>query len=293
MTSLDADASRIAGDRVSGASAIFEAALRLLETALSQAAPALPLAQTLVRGQPAMAPVWMAAIEAVAASDEPGRFTRFAARARRSPAALTRMALEMLGSDDPVHLVTLSYSGSVVRAITALAAATPVRVSCAEGRPATEGRRFAGDVAAAGVPVTCYGDAAIGGALGSATVVVLGADALTPSAFFNKVGTRMLAADAAHRGVPLYVLATREKFVADIVADRLSIPEESADEIWPQPPAGVEVRNHYFEATPLDLVSAVITDFGAIGAADVPEVCRATLDDPARRAFGQLLQATR
>jgi translation initiation factor 2B subunit (eIF-2B alpha/beta/delta family) len=33
------------------------------------------------------------------------------------------------------------------------------------------------------------------------------------------------------------------------------------------------VRNRYFERTPLDLVGAVISDIGVLGAALVPDAC--------------------
>ena len=88
--------------------------------------------------------------------------------------------------------------------------------------------------------------------------------------------------------MPCFVLATRDKFVAGAIADQLQIRNEPAEEIWPQPPAGVMVRNPYFEAIPHDLVSAVITDAGLMGAADVPDVCAATLDPAARRALQRL-----
>jgi translation initiation factor 2B subunit (eIF-2B alpha/beta/delta family) len=40
----------------------------------------------------------------------------------------------------------------------------------------------------------------------------------------------------------------------------------------------VSVRNRYFERTPLDLVTAVISDLGVLGAALVPDACP-TSDD--------------
>jgi translation initiation factor 2B subunit (eIF-2B alpha/beta/delta family) len=104
-------------------------------------------------------------------------------------------------------------------------------------------------------------------------MVVVGADAVSPDWFLNKSGTRMLATAAAQQGVPLYVCATRDKFVSRAIAGRLSIRDESPSEIWPAPPAGVTVRNRYFEPTPVDLVSAVISDIGVLGAALVPDAC--------------------
>jgi translation initiation factor 2B subunit (eIF-2B alpha/beta/delta family) len=290
VSSLAERVRRIANDRTSGASAVFEAALAVLEQALDHQAEVLPLARTLVGAHPTMAPIWAVSIEALAARAEPERFPRFARRARRAPAALTRVAVDALASngDAPLHAVTLSYSGAVARALVALRARGPLRVSCAEGRPGLEGRRLAGDLVTAGIPVTLYSDAAIGVALETATCVVVGADAVAPELFFNKVGTQPLAAAATLRGVPVYVLATRDKFVDQSVLERIRVHEATADEIWPEPPAGVEVRNPYFEPTPLDLVGAVVTDAGVIGTADVPGVCASTLDLPARQALAVL-----
>jgi ribose 1,5-bisphosphate isomerase len=291
---LDERVRRIAGDRTSGASAIFESALEVLETAFEQRLDVVPIARALVRAQPSMAPVWRAAVEALAALENPDRFTRFAMRARRAPAALTRVAVEALAGSDPsrdaaaLHIATLSWSGAVAQTLKTLAARGPVRVSCADGRPALEGRRLATDLAAAGIPVTLYGDAAIGDAVATASAVVIGADAITPDRFFNKVGTGMLAAAALLRGVPVYVLGTREKFVDQALADGLLVRDAAADEIWAEPPAGVTVRNPYFEPIPLDLVSSVITDAGVIGPDDVPAVCASTLDEPARTALALL-----
>jgi translation initiation factor 2B subunit (eIF-2B alpha/beta/delta family) len=75
----------------------------------------------------------------------------------------------------------------------------------------------------------------------------------------------MLAAAAAQQGVPLYVVATRDKFVSHGVAGRLVVREGAASEVWEAPPAGVTVRNPYFESTPLELVASLITDIGVIG----------------------------
>ena len=38
-------------------------------------------------------------------------------------------------------------------------------------------------------------------------------------------------------------------------------------------PAGVTVRNPYFERTPLDIVTAIISDIGVLGTGMVPDVC--------------------
>jgi len=139
-----------------------------------------------------------------------------------------------------------------------------------------------------GVPVTCFTDAAIGHALGGADAVLVGADAVAAEWFLNKSGTRMLAATAAQEGVPLYVLASRDKFVSHTIANRLAGREGSSAEVWQGAPAGVAVRNPYFESTPLDLVTAIITDAGVLGAALAPEVCASMEEQASAGLIAQL-----
>jgi translation initiation factor eIF-2B subunit delta len=165
--------------------------------------------------------------------------------------------------------------------IDALHRQRPVHLACSESRPAGEGRGLARRLAAAGVAVTLFGDAAIAHALSGCDAVVVGADAVSPDWFLNKSGTRMLAAAAAQQGVPVYVAAARDKFVTADIAARLRIREGVPDEIWNAPPSGIDVRNPYFEQTPLDLLTGVISDAGVLGAGMVADVCRASFDPAA------------
>ena len=136
--------------------------------------------------------------------------------------------------------------------------------------------------------MTCYADGAIGRALEGADAMVVGADAVGPDWFLNKTGTRMLAALAATEGVPVYVVASRDKFVGRAIASRLAIPQKPPAEVWDNAPAGVEVRNLYFEPTPLDLVTSVITDVGVLGSGTIPDVCESAEDDALRAALADL-----
>lgn len=257
----------------------------ILRDARAAQLPMPEVGRALVRAQPSMAPVWNVVLETLAADAE--RFERFVARLARGRDALRRFAIEALtaqGGSAPLRLVTLSASASVMSAVEAVHAVRPVRLACSESRPALEGRRLAARVAHAGIPVTCFGDAAIAHALAGADAVVVGADAVSPDWFLNKSGTRMLAAAAAQQGVPLYVLATCDKFVSRAVAAHLEIREGSPTEIWRRAPPGVEVRNPYFEPTPLDLVASLVNDAGILGSATVADAC-----DPSRDALLPLL----
>ena len=266
-------------DRASGASELLAEALQILAAARKANSDMRGVAQAICLAQPTMAPVWNAAAAALA--DDPNRLPRFEQRVRRAPAALARFAATHFTDDDPhrpLHLVTLSRSGSVLVALAAIGAIRTLHVSCGESRPALEGQRLASQLASAGVPVTYYTDASLGHALADADAVIVGADAIAATWFINKSGTRMLASDAATRGIPVYVVAAREKFVSSAVARRLIIREGASGDVWPDPPAGIDVRNPYFEVVPLDLVSNVISDVGVLGGDMMRDLCD-SLDD--------------
>jgi translation initiation factor 2B subunit (eIF-2B alpha/beta/delta family) len=278
----------LAANRESGASEILDTAIRLLRDTRHAGAPIQPVARALCRAQPGMASVWNAALEALASADVPQRFERFAERVARAPAALRRFAAGCFPDDGgraPLRLVTLSFSRSVLIVIESLASTRTLHVACSESRPALEGRQLASRLAASGTRVTCFADAAIGHALASADAVLAGADTVAPDWFLNKSGTRMLAASAAQQGVPAYVVATRDKFVSPALAARIADRDGPPAEVWDSPPAGVSVRNPYFERIPLDLIASVISDIGVLGTGMVPGVCAATHDALALRAL--------
>ena len=273
--------SKLAEDRTSGASELLVDAVALLRAALARGVVPRPVARELVRAQPSMAPLWNVVGHALASENRSSDFERYVAQLERAPRTLARHAMGVLVTDEPsrpLHLVTLSFSGTVVTTLQEVMRRREVQVSCGEGQPALEGRRLAERLAATGIPVTVYADGALGQALDTAEAVVVGADAVSPEWFLNKSGTWMLAAAAAQRGVPVYVCASRDKFLSTAIAARLTIRDEPPAEIWPSPPPGVSVRNRYFERTPLELVTAVISDLGVLGAALVPEACPTSHD---------------
>jgi translation initiation factor 2B subunit (eIF-2B alpha/beta/delta family) len=280
---LEKRIARLAADRESGASEILDEAIAILRDALNTRDDIVTVAQALCAAQPTMGSIWNAALTASASRDQPERFEWFAHRVARAPDALARFARDVFQGtgekEGSLRLATISYSRTVLHTLESLAAGRPLQVACAEGRPALEGRTMAARLASRGVDVTIFTDGAIGHALDSVHGVVVGADAIGADFVLNKSGTRMLAAAATHHGVPFYVLASRDKFVNRATAVQLRPREGPAAEVWPEPPPRVAIRNPYFEATPLDLVTLVITDFGAVGAASVPDVCLAIKPD--------------
>jgi translation initiation factor 2B subunit (eIF-2B alpha/beta/delta family) len=238
----------IAGDRERGASVLLAELLPVLDAAIADGpSAAVEVARIVCAGQPAMASLWNLCAAAVADSALPGCYARRRAEASRARQALTRVAVHalqdaLLDVSQP-RLLTLSYSGSVARALLDLFRTRPFELICAESLPGGEGHRLRDDLRAAGLRVTAVHDAELTTYLSSATAVVVGADAISARGWTNKVGTFGLAAAAWFRGVPVFVMASRDKAVSDRLETRLRVTSP-------------------FEVTPLHLATLIITETG-------------------------------
>lgn len=269
------DAARvIADDHDAGAAQLLSRLLPLLDAAVELGGDApRDLARIVVSGQPAMAPLWHACAAAVADGRDPGTFARARAEMLRAPSALVRAASfalrDLLAGEEEPTLLTLSFSSTVAQALAEVAAGVRLRAICGEGRPRLEGRRLAANLAGHGVAATVVTDAALTAFLPGASAVVMGADAVLANSWINKVGSFGLAAAAALRGVPVYVVATRDKFTPAVLSDRIVLPKAPSREVWSEAPSGVAVENRYFETIPAELATLFLTDAGPLPPLDV------------------------
>jgi methylthioribose-1-phosphate isomerase len=99
--------------------------------------------------------------------------------------------------------------------------------------------------------------------------VVVGADRITADAVFNKIGTYMHAVCAHHHAIPFYVAAPLSTFDPVTRAKDVVIEERGREEITTMGnrtfvPPGAGVKNPAFDATPMDLVTAIITETGVL-----------------------------
>lgn len=154
----------------------------------------------------------------------------------------------------------------------AIKAGKEVNVIACETRPLLQGARLtAWELSRDGIPVTVITDSMAAHFMRTGTVdaVIVGADRITGDAVFNKIGTYMHAVLARHHGIPFYVAAPLSTFDALTKARDVIIEERGRDEIATIgnrtyiPPA-VPVKNPAFDATPMELVNAIITENGII-----------------------------
>lgn len=260
---------RIARDRRSGAAELALAATdALLDWTRRRPRPAAAeledVARTLLRAQPAMAPLIRLANEVALAMDSPTPaaalrrgLRRFRAVLTGGPRRIARHFRQWFSRRHPeAEVVTYSYSSTVLGAL--LEARTSIRgVSCSEGRPQKEGRGLARKLANAGLKVSYFTDAGLTGQVRPRQVYVFGADAILPGWVVNKVGTKALTRLAIANSCPVVFLADTTKFLPGPASSLWNAPLGACEELWPSPPAGVKVRNLTFERVSLGRVSPV------------------------------------
>jgi len=170
-------------------------------------------------------------------------------------------------------VITHSYSSSVLAALVG-ARDRIEHVVVTESRPLYEGRATARELAAAGIPVSLVTDAQMGVFIREARVAVVGADSvLEDGSVVNKAGTSLLALAARAAGAPFYVVAETLK-IAPWPARDVQMEENDAGEVAPDVPAGVCVRNIYFDRTPARLVTGLVTERGVLTRQQVREMAR-------------------
>jgi methylthioribose-1-phosphate isomerase len=152
----------------------------------------------------------------------------------------------------------------------AVEAGKDISVYACETRPLNQGSRLtAWELAQDGIPVTLICESMSGSLMRKGRIdrAIVGADRITRDAVFNKIGTYNHAVLAKYHKVPFYVAAPLSTFDLKHSEEDIVVEERDPDEICRQgevrlAPEGIEVYNPAFDATPLDLVSALITEKG-------------------------------
>jgi methylthioribose-1-phosphate isomerase len=169
-----------------------------------------------------------------------------------------------------------------------------VHVWIDETRPYLQGARLtAWELAQAGVAHTVIADLAAGHfiARGDVDAILVGADRIAANGdTANKIGTYPLAVLAARHRVPFFVCAPMSTVDLETrTGSEIEIEERPADEILvikgrSIAPPGTEARNPAFDVTPAELISAIITDEGALKPPFGPSLAAAAERSGERRA---------
>lgn len=201
--------------------------------------------------------------------------------------ALGRSGAKLLENGD--HILTHCNAGrlacvgwgtalGVVRS--AVEAGKEIHVYACETRPLNQGSRLtAWELSQDGIPVTLICENASGSLMRKGIIdkAIVGADRITRDAVFSKVGTYNHAIVAKYHKVPFYVAAPLSTFDLQHSAEDIEVEERSPEELQSLggcrlAPEGVEICNPAFDVTPLELVSALITEKGVFRPPLMPPV---------------------
>jgi methylthioribose-1-phosphate isomerase len=155
---------------------------------------------------------------------------------------------------------------------TAILQGKDVRVIACETRPLFQGARLtAWELAQDGIDVTVITDstAAFLMRTGRVDLVLVGADRITRDVVFNKIGTYMHAVCARYHSIPFYVAAPFSTFDRGHSEPDITIEERGREEIAgcggvKTVPDNAGIENYAFDATPLSLISGIITEKGLL-----------------------------
>ena len=284
ISAIEASIKEISSDNTSGAAEILRRSPAVFSEMKLEEKPSLNVEQArqlildtcvaLVGAQPNMNSLLRLASEVVSASFAQSTGHEAVKAAFDTAAAFVESATAAAhtAAMNAVHLIvdeatvlTHSRSSTVLEAlIEARHAGRSFKVIATESRPMLEGRNLAQQLAVKGIHVTVIADAAAPLLIEHADAVLIGADKITPQSVVNKIGTRMIALSAREHGVPMYAICDTSKFVAADYMFNAIRDQPEASELWPDAPDGVVVINPYFESTPLDFFSSVVTERGLL-----------------------------
>ncbi len=152
----------------------------------------------------------------------------------------------------------------------AIAEGKEIKVIACETRPLNQGSRITTwELMQDKIPVTLITDSMAGWAMQQEFVdcVLVGADRITQDVIFNKIGTYAHSVLAKEHEIPFYVAAPISTFDFNGWEGSVKIEMRDPDELRffgseQLAPGDVEVYNPAFDTTPMENVTAVITEKG-------------------------------
>ncbi|MCB0223280.1 MAG: translation initiation factor eIF-2B [Anaerolineae bacterium] len=238
-------------------------------------------AKALINAQPTMAPLFnlanrvLLAVDPAVNDDQIKQIVRqscrdFVNQIEQSGQRIAGAAAALIEED--MVIMTHSASATVGQAfLAAQRAGQQFEIICTESRPVNEGVKLARRLGRQGFSVKLITDAAAFGLMSEVDMIFVGADSVSPHGLVNKSGTLGLAL-AAHRfNVDFYGLCGSEKFLPESYALPTE-PLKDPGEILAEPADNVTVLNYYFDHTPLDYVSGLITERGVLSPAGLGQI---------------------
>jgi len=270
-------------DLLSGAAEIALRAITIFQAVLnldtsteveSLRANLIECAHALLNAQPAMAPVFHLCNKVLSTAE---KATSAEALRKECNKALedyekklcddvAKIADYVMDVIPPGELIfAYSFSSTVVSCLLAARArGRYFRVACTESMPSMEGRKLASQLSEGKIEVMYTYDTAMGLILPNCSVAFMGCDCVGAPGLVNKAGSLLLALACKDMGIPLYCLASTDKFVNEDRLFEFENHERPGSEVWSDAPAEVRVLNRQFELIPVHYITGIITENGLI-----------------------------
>ncbi len=143
-----------------------------------------------------------------------------------------------------------------------------------ETQPRLQERKTANKLLGAGIEVIHVVDSAMRWVVRHYQVdlILIGADSITSEGtIINKIGSRLLALVAHEEHVPFYVASPLLKYNPETNLGILeTIEMRDPQEIWENPPEGIEILNPAFETVSRRYIDGLITEAGIFASSHVP-----------------------
>ncbi|MGD9115695.1 MAG: translation initiation factor eIF-2B [Dehalococcoidia bacterium] len=181
-------------------------------------------------------------------------------------AEITSCGLGLINEND--RILTHSYSSTVMSVLgEAPAEGKHIEVIATRSGAGGTGQRVARELGSRGMTVTFIDDTAAGLYVSKANKVMLGADRVcADGGIVNGVGSYPLALAAQRAAVPCYVLCETLKFDQRLRSEEVDLEEKDPAEVVGKAklPATVSARNPYFDVTPLEIITGIVTENGLL-----------------------------
>ena len=259
-TDVDETVRKIENVEIQGATNVAEAGVRLLKGLLEEGADEKRIEEVAERLKNAR-PTEPFLFNCIRVARHTGEYDDVLSQIDRQD-EIDQNGAQLIGEGDVVY--THCHSSSVSSVLRTVADRRDFRARVTETRPLYQGRKTARELTEAGVPVRFYVDSGARIALREADVMMIGTDAvLADGKIINKIGSEMFAEVAGGYDVPVYVVTNSWKFdpMSSFGYER-EIEKRTAEEVWEEPPEGVDVVNYAFERIAPEKVDGVVSELG-------------------------------
>ncbi len=284
----------IKNDRTHGASQLGRQAVNVLKVAAERSQSdsvgkflqeQKEVGERLMSARPAMAPLFnivsslLGTIAGKATGMELDSIRRFAISkadevikgSLQAIAQIAKYGSELIADGD--RIMTHSYSSTVVAVLKeTFTKHRDIEVIITRSGPGRTGERIARQLGLCGIPSIFIDDAAAGFYMPTVSKVMVGADRVCADGkIVNGVGTYQLALVAERASIPSYVLCETLKFDPRLKSNGVDLEEKEPSEVV-EPGRllpGIKVKNPYFDITPLELVTGIVTENGLLGSEEV------------------------